>query len=126
MQRMHGEIVPASECYKHVVVCEVNEKHPTGKECNLNNDLSFKVGGIESQEVSPVNATGAFYWGRNICVRVGIPSESILSRREESKTDVGLSFSISVASSSVMLRSGPCSVSHVVYEQTSDKIKPPL
>jgi len=106
----------ATECFKNIVVCEVNDKHTKGTECNLNNDLSFVVGGMTSQDVKPVNATGAFYWGRNICIRVGIPSESLLSK---SKGLVGLSFAISVATTSVMIRSGPCSISHVIWEQSN-------
>ena len=106
----------ATVCFKNIVVCEVNDKHSKGTECNLNNDLSFVVGGMTSQDVKPVNATGAFYWGRNICIRVGIPSESLLSK---SKGLVGLSLAISVASNSVMIRSGPCSISHVIWEQSN-------
>lgn len=110
--------VLARDCFQNVVVCEVNEKH-TRQECNLNNDLSFRVGSIKSHDVKPVNATGAFYWGRNICIRVDIPSESVLSKRE-SKTkegfDIGISLRI-VANKSVILRSGPCSISHLIWEQ---------
>lgn len=106
----------ATECFKNIVVCEVNDKHSKGTECNLNNDLSFIVGGLTSQDVKPVNATGASYWGRNICIRVGTPSESLLSK---SNGLVGLSLAISVASTSVMIRSGSCSVSHVVWEQSN-------
>jgi len=106
----------ATVCFKNIVVCEVNDKHSKGTECNLNNDLSFVVGGMTSQDVKPVNATGAFYWGRNICIRVGIPSESLLSKL---KGLVGLSFAISVVTTSVMIRSGPCSISHVIWEQSN-------
>ena len=123
LQRMHStsEKISARECFRNIVVCEVNDKHTTGKECDLNSDISFVVGGAESRNIEPVNATGAFYWGRNICVRVDIPSEAMLTK-EESKNgfDIGTSLSISVTSTSVMIRTGACSVSHIVYEQSSN------
>lgn len=109
--------VLARDCFQNVVVCEVNDKHVTGKECNLNTDLSFVVGGSVSHDIKPVNATGAFYWGRNVCIRVGIPPQSTLSRSEGGS--IGLALQLSVASTSVTIRSGPCSVSHIVWEQTN-------
>ena len=122
-QRMQvsSEEILARECFQNIVVCEVNEKHPTGRECDLNKDLSFKMGGVKSRGAKPVNATGAFYWGRNICLRVEIPPESVLYKDTSNTKDefeVGISLTISVASKSVNLRSGPCSISHVVWEQS--------
>jgi len=119
-----AEETPARECFHNVVVCEVNEKH-TGKECNLEKDLSFLMGDFKSEEIELINAVGPSYWGRNICLRIGIPSESKLSKAEEKlngDSNIGVSLTITVASTSVILRSGPCSISHVVWEQM-DKIE---
>ncbi|KAL7551664.1 hypothetical protein ACHAWF_014848 [Thalassiosira exigua] len=110
----------AAECFRNVVVCEVNEKH-VGEECDLSTDLSFVVSGVQSQNVKYVNATGSFYWGRPICLRVGIPPNSVLTKKKNKAGgfDIGINLLISVAKSSVTLRTGPCSISHVVWEQTS-------
>ena len=115
MQLPSREVL-AHNCFQNVLICEVNDKHTTGKECNLNNDLSFVVGDAKSRNIQSVNATGAFYWGRNICIRIGIPEEAKLSSRNGS---VGLYLTISVESTSVMIRTGPCSISHVVWEQSN-------
>lgn len=120
MQVSTKEVI-ARECFRSVVVCEVNEKHPTGRECDLNEDLEFQVGGFKSS-IKPVNSTGAFYWGRNICIRVGIPPASVLSQQRKKimhDSAIGLSLTIFVKSKSVILRSGPCSISHIVWEQVA-------
>lgn len=113
--------LPASTCFRTLVVCEVNEKHVTGQECNLDSDLSFNIGGIPVERVHPINATGTQYWGRNICISIDIPAESTLSKRhrkvDEGKLDVGLSVGISVTNIGITYRSGPCSISHFVWEQ---------
>ena len=109
-----NEGVPARKCFQNIVVCEVNEKH-VGKECNINTDLSFVVGGFKSEIIEAINATGTSYYGRNICIRVELPSDAPLTKHENK---IGVSFSVSVARA-VTLRSGPCSISHVVWEQIS-------
>jgi len=111
----------ARECFQSVVVCEVNEKHSSDKACDVNEDLAFEVGGSQSQSVKPINATGAHYWGRNICVLVEIPSHSLLSVRDSEMRDIGLQIAITVESTTVMIQSGPCSISHVIWEQTNNE-----
>ena len=119
MQKSSGDVrLKASKCFQTLVLCEVNEKH-TGKECDLNHDLSFLVGGVKPEKVKPINATGTSYWGRNICIHVEIPSESVISKKEDSDNGIrlGISLEIAVNSTSVIIHSGPCSLSHVVWEQ---------
>lgn len=111
--------IRADECFKNLVICEVNEKH-TSQECDLHRDLSFRVGGIIAEDAQSVNATGTSYWGRNICLRVPIPDKTVLSKRHDPSNNapqIGISFEISVASTSVIIHTGPCSVSHVIWEQ---------
>lgn len=119
LQRMQTSSILANECFRSVVVCEVNEKH-TGSECDMMTDLSFHVGGIKSEDIKPVDVKWASYWGRNICLRVGVPSKSLIEPNHRSNGDVqaGISFAISVASTSVMLRTGPCSISHIISQQS--------
>lgn len=123
LQRMKdsSEEIFARDCFQSVVVCEVNEKHPSGKACHIDEDLAFEVGGAKNQVVKPINATGAHYWGRNICILVEIPSRALLSEKDNETREIGLQIAITVESTTVMIQSGPCSVSHVIWEQTTNK-----
>lgn len=111
--------IPARECFQNVAVCEVNEKLSSDKACNINEDLAFEVGGSMSLITKPINSTGARYWGRNICVLVEIPPHSVISARNSEIREIGLQIDISVKSTTVMIQSGPCSISHVIWEQTN-------
>ncbi len=107
----------ARDCFKHLVVCEVNDKHTTGQACRLDRDVSFRVGGVLSDFVTPINATGTLYWGRNICFNVDIPAESFMNELGGEKKETGILIEISVMTTSVVSNAVPCSLSHIIWQQ---------
>jgi len=94
----------ARDCFKHLV--------------RLDKDVSFRVGGVLSEITKPINMTGTSYWGRNICFDVDVPSKSILSNLGKSK-ETGIMIEVSVETASVMVNTGPCSLSHIIWQQLS-------
>lgn len=112
----------ARDWFRSIVICEVNENR--GKEeCRLAEDLNFYVGEVKVPSVRIVEAEGAAYLGKKICVAFAVPqSASLLTshflEEEAAKTSTGgLKVEISVRNPKVSVKSGACSVSHVVWEQ---------
>lgn len=126
----------AARWIQSIVVCEVNEKRGDG-ECDLQEDLSFTVGGVQVETVTRIRAEGVSYLGKDICLTLDTPSGSMVEGRvmaqerakqsgidvtnaEEMEDDlkqVGIALEISVTRASVDLKKGPCSLSHVVWQE---------
>ena len=112
-----------NEVFKTIVICEVNER----AECKMENDVSFVLGGI------PVNATtvqanGASYNGKKLCVSLNIPKEATWAKRMKpnekggllrhtTTEEKGLSLHMTVTNNLLFWKNGPCSISHVIWEQ---------
>jgi len=111
---------------RSLVVCEVSEKRGD-KECNVEKDMSFLVGGKVSSKISRIQRTGTAYLGKPICVSVGIPPDAVVIPRPESMAFLnteegsasvyGITLDITVTGSQVTLKDGACSVSHIVWEE---------
>jgi hypothetical protein len=96
--------------FKSLVVCEVNERRGGG-ECILEQDVQFVVGGIIATNVRYIDEEGVSYLGKKICVTVDIPLNARVT------PSGSLTVDISVLSNKVTLKTGACSVSHVVWEE---------
>ena len=84
----------ADHWFDTLVICEVNEKRGP-KECNLAEDVIYRVGGAEVVGVRTAGKTGtgkkaatvtritsaASYLKKNVCVNVGIPEDARILRR---------------------------------------------
>jgi len=117
-----------NQVYKNVVVCEVNER----AECKIGKDLAFVLGG-SAVEATSILANGVSYNSRKICVALDIPDSVSWSFRNTEKKDEdrnlrqkrsrssseesGLLLQVSVSNSAIFWKDGPCSISHVVWEQ---------
>jgi hypothetical protein len=123
----------ANDWFRHVVVCQVNEKREVGS-CNMEKDLSFRVGGVNGTDARLIDSAGVLYLGQKICVHVSVPAGAMLTTRaalmpptrtksqqhdHESDVAVGLSVEILVRNHHIMDRDAACSVSHVVWEEVS-------
>jgi len=107
----------ASNWYRSLVVCEVNEDRGEN-ECNFEKNIDFVVGGKPATDVTYIDATGVSYLKKRICVNVGIPEGSKVSRKDGSSADSPLGLSLDVtAKGFLLLKDGPCSISHVVWEE---------
>jgi hypothetical protein len=122
-----GEVSPNS-----LVICEVNEKRGD-HECNMEQDLTFVVGGITSPKVSYLKRTGMAYLGKVICVNVAIPKNISVTPRPkdlkkkpsrssnkalDDKLDIrGITVDITVTGKHVTYKNGACSISHVIWEE---------
>lgn len=123
-----------------VVVCEVNE-HVGEKQCNMIESMSYMIGGIIA-EPHGIGANGVAFQGKKNCIRLDIPAEVKWTTREklvkemESKADLnsspkslrkgpnddthnenGIPLQIWVKDKFVFWKHGPCSISHVIWEQ---------
>ena len=113
-----------SEVYKSVIVCEVNER----ANCKMASDVTYMLGG-EGVKAKVVEANGASYNGRKLCVSLSIPEDAAWFTRKEIKEgggllrhkttqeETGLILDISVSNNLLFWKEGPCSVSHVIWEQ---------
>jgi len=112
-----------NEVFKTVVICEVNER----SECKIEKDVSFALGGI-AVNGTVVQANGASYGGKKLCVSLSIPDDTEWATRmkpnekggllrHKTTEEKGLSLDITVSNSLLFWKNGPCSVSHVIWEQ---------
>ena len=106
----------AFKWFTSFVVCEVNEKRGE-KECNIETDLTFVVGGVMATGVSLVEAEGASHLGKKLCVSFEVPMGSKISRVESPSLRHGLEMNIAVNNVYVSVNDGACSVSHLIWEQ---------
>lgn len=107
----------ATKWYKSLVICEVNEERGE-KECNFEKNIDFIVGGQPATNVTYIDATGVTYLKKKVCVNVGIPEGSKISRKDGSNTDSPIGLSLDATSKGfLLLKDGPCSISHVVWEE---------
>jgi hypothetical protein len=103
----------AADCYKSVVLCEVNEKRGS-KECNMLSDLEFRVGGatVSKENVHQINQV-ASYLKKDICIHVDIPNAAKVSSKDGS---IGLDVEVTVVNEEVSRENGACSISHVIWQ----------
>ena len=111
------ENASASEYFNAIVVCEVNEKRGD-KECNMIADLAFRMGGadVPKGDVLQVKHV-ASYLKKDICIRVMMPPEAKISLKHGS-SNFGLALEVKVTGNAVTRENGPCSISHVIWENT--------
>jgi hypothetical protein len=112
----------AREWIPSIVTCEVNEKRE-GRVCNSEKDVSYVVGGVNATKIRMIDSAGTLYYGKKLCVYIRVPDSARISSRKLKPSDggeqVGLSLNISVSDMHIMKKEMACSVSHVVWEQTS-------
>jgi hypothetical protein len=113
-----------SDVFKSVIVCEVNER----ANCKMEKDVSFRLDGVPS-DAKTMKANGVSYNGRKICVSMKVPTGASWSTRKISEKkggllrkkrieeETGLMLDISVKNNLVFWKDGPCSISHVIWEQ---------
>jgi len=114
----------AQDYFRSVIVCETNQNR-SFKACNLEQDVSYTIGGVSLSEVHYIQAEGVSYLGNNICVYIDIPKLAEITTDSRSNADdnknnvdvsVGIDLQISVTNKRVTVKDGACSISHVVWE----------
>ena len=123
--------IRVGDLFHSIVVCEVNEKRGEG-ECNMQEDVVYTVAGIEVN-ANYITATGTSFLGKHICVLLPIPEDAMATFKSEvinenssqkenytnkgNQTNVlGVTLQISVVNKAVTLSKGPCSISHVIWQ----------
>ena len=125
----------ARSYFSTIIVCEVNEKRGD-KECKMNSDIAFSVGGIQSHDVRKIKSI-ASYLKKEICVMIPIPDGAEITRRKDvteaeqglhgnihktgNENDVGIFLDATIINKSISRQNGACSISHVVWEQNGKK-----
>jgi hypothetical protein len=121
---------PISDLLEVLVVCG-SELLNAAQECSLSRDVNFTVGGFRTT-VDLIETEAVSYQRKSDCVLVEIPAEAIVSkrnkrqhahRRTRHKTvagreeyHYGVSLELQVANPKVTVDRGPCSFSHVVWQ----------
>jgi hypothetical protein len=94
----------------------------------MENDVSFVLGGI-AVNATAVEANGASYNGKKICIALPIPEAATWAKRMQPNKkgrlllrqrvteEKGLSLDMSVSNNLLFWKNGPCSISHVIWEQ---------
>ncbi len=112
------------DVYKNIIICEVNEIG----DCKLESDVVFTLDG-KPAEASKIQANGVSYNGKKLCVSIKIPDQAAwfsrtvseqkggLLRKKKAKKEMGLVLSMSVQNEKLFWKQGPCSISHLVWEQ---------
>lgn len=109
------------EVIKSVIVCEANERSA----CKIDEDMSFLLGGFPSTP-HIIDANGVTYSGRKLCVSLDIPDEVKWASRKTKKSgyllrkngeELGIELAISVSNKLIFWKDGPCSISHIIWEQ---------
>ena len=127
----------ATDWFKSIVVCEVNEKRDAGA-CQTDKDVTFTVGGANVTNAMIMDAAGTLYLGKKLCLYISVPADATLTSRKvlsKQKTAqlvlppdqvdqardaaVGLVLDVSIVNRHIVQRDQACSVSHVVWEQQS-------
>jgi len=119
------EMESAKDYFQSLVICEVNERKEH-KECNLERDVTFMVGGVKAESVHAIEGKGVSYLGKKLCVNVGIPPSAKISSKKDITEDtekiekseqVGIKLDIAISDPSIILRTGRCSISHIIWEE---------
>jgi hypothetical protein len=114
---------------RHLIVCE---SHATsGKsECNLQEDVSFAIGGVNVSKVEWIYSDSASHNGRPLCVHMCVPDGALISKghptmgdgdrykdqgRLVANDEMGLAMDIEVVRGSLVWNRGPCSVAQVIW-----------
>ena len=129
LNKFHNKGKPY-ETLTSLILCEVNE-HVGEKQCNMVNSMSYLLGGI-NVKARYIESNGVSYQGKKTCVKLDVPQDAKwttrarmekevnhISLRDKSKIDTtgGLSLQVSVSDELIFWRNGPCSISHVLWEQ---------
>lgn len=106
----------ASNWFKSLVLCEVNEERGD-TECKLDTNIQIVAGGKIVENVTYIDAVGVSYLSKKICVDVSIPSTAQITK---SPSDGSVYLSVDInAKAPTRSKDGPCSISHVVWEEVS-------
>ena len=118
-----------SEVFGSLVLCEVNE-HVGEKQCNMVDSMGYNLGGT-NVKAQYIESNGVSYQGKKICVRMDVPASAKWTtraklekkmldkglRQKSNSNEYGLSLEISVTDKFIFWKNGPCSLSHVLWEQ---------
>ena len=127
---MSGEATDAKNYFDTIVVCEVNEKRGN-KECQMESDVNFTVGGTPSADTKKIKSI-ASYLKKEICVQIPVPEGAQITKRKDVEVsdsglhgnianegnadDVGIFLEAEIINKAVSRADGACSISHVVWE----------
>lgn len=127
---MSGGATYAKHYFDTIVVCEVNEKRGN-KECQMDSDIKFTVGGTPSADTKKIKSI-ASYLKKEICVQIPVPEGAQITKRKDVEVsdsglhgnianegnidDIGMFLEAEVINKAVSRADGACSISHVVWE----------
>ena len=128
----------ALDWFHSLVLCEVNEKLDADS-CDMRADLAFRIGGVSVDSGTTIDAAGAMYLGKKLCIYIPVPANATLTTpgamkvksNKSSKnrevffpdphsnfdSQVGLEVAVRVRNPKIVQRSQACSISHIMWQQ---------
>jgi len=74
----------ATEWFKSVVICEVNEKRSVASACQMERDVLFTVGRVNATKYATLlDAPGTVYLGKKLCMHLVVPEDARLTSRRD-------------------------------------------
>lgn len=116
----------ASHWFRSLVICKVDYQSPrktgdTTKECDLDKDVTFVVGGSQANAIGFKDA--ATYLEKPLCFSIGIPSEAEVIWKDQEGGDDEVSNRYSpilevnaTVTGKEVIKDRPCSISHVIWQ----------
>lgn len=115
----------ATSWFQYLFVCSFYEK-ADNSQCDLEKDIEFLVGGKEATKVSLLEAVGAQWMNKPLCVTIDIPEDAKTSTRGQAGLDgpgfseaIGLVVSITITNSFLEASRSACSISHIVWQHAT-------
>lgn len=114
--------------FETLTICGINQSRGMNS-CEMKRDLNIRIDGCNVTDVEYVPGEEVRYLGKELCLAVAIPKEASLSLSPYSNQEIsdhdandgvsslGLDVIIFVANPDITIRTGPCSISHVLWEQ---------
>jgi hypothetical protein len=114
----------ATDWFKSVVFCEVNEKRIYGS-CKADKHIAYTIGGVNATLVEMIDSPGTLYYGKKLCLYAQVPTKAkltskgtLLGENGTNATTIGLVVDVIVKDMHIMKKELACSLSHVIWEQT--------
>ncbi len=123
----------AQQMYKTLLICEIKQVK-IHESCDMERDMEVMIGGQKTEKINYLSAEGTSYLGQKLCANVEIPETAkITSKRQylheidndtylrasnenTNKNQIGISLEIKVIGDIVTWKTGPCTISHIIWE----------
>ena len=123
----------AQQMYKTLIICEIKQMK-IHESCDMERDIEVVVGGQKTDKINYLDAEGTSYLGQKLCANVEIPETATITSKQQylheiendtylrpsnenrNENQTGISLEIKVIGDIVTWKTGPCTISHIIWE----------